>query len=613
MLYTIAVKNPFRYVPVLGKILSLLKGINIPPIYLAIPLFLSLLSAMFEGMSLGLLIPILQGFLNHDFSFITLIPGLKYVIALLPPQILQDDRMLFGILLSIFVTAVLLKNVLRYLSIVSTAYFNSRTLHYLRKTIFSRYLRFGKLYFDSTNVGHNSTVLMQFPEMALWPLQTVSVFVNNILSLIVYLIIMSIISWKLTAFALPMFAILHFSVRHVIREIGRISKAITTQGSALGKKTVEILSTIPLVKAYSAEHQEVARFSRISDNKSQLDFRASRLREIVPPFNEMITLLAVIILFLGMFYFSVHEKTSSSLSFLVYFYLVLNTSNKFGSLMNFRGTLANATGPVDELINVFRDDDKFFFPEGKRTFHQLKQGIELRHLSFHYPNRGEVLTDISFTIPQGKMVAIVGPTGSGKSTLIHLIMRFYDCSPGTLFLDGTDIRSFTFSSLHAHMALVSQETLLLHDTLRYNITYGLDQVSEEALNRAIEQARLTDFVAQLPQGVDTLIGDRGIKLSGGEKQRVSIARALLKQADILILDEATSALDSHTEKMIQEAIDCAIRDRTSIVIAHRLSTIRHADKIVVLEQGRIIEEGTLQELLERKQAFFRLWEDQKFL
>ena len=261
---------------------------------------------------------------------------------------------------------------------------------------------------------------------------------------------------------------------------------------------------------------------------------------------------------------------------------------------------------------LFDDTDKYYVKGGTVRFDGLKSGISCKNLSFSYDDEKDVLHNVSFEIPKGSMTAVVGPTGSGKSTLINLLMRFYDCPEGSLFLDGTDIRSFSLDHYLKHIASVSQETLLLHDTLRYNITYGLNTISDHDLMQVIERARLSDFIASLPKGLDTLIGDRGVRLSGGEKQRVSIARALLKGAEILILDEATSSLDSHTEKLIQEAIDEAVKDRTSIVIAHRLSTIQHADQILVLENSRLVEAGTLDALLQKKGKFSQLWEEQKF-
>ncbi|MDP7069552.1 MAG: ATP-binding cassette domain-containing protein, partial [Candidatus Peribacteraceae bacterium] len=249
---------------------------------------------------------------------------------------------------------------------------------------------------------------------------------------------------------------------------------------------------------------------------------------------------------------------------------------------------------------------------GDKEFSGLSDELRFKNLTFSYSDDRTILSDVSFVMPKGKMTAIVGPTGAGKSTLISLLMRYYECPEASIFLDKEDIREFTLDSYLKRTALVSQETLLLHESLRNNIAYGLNDVSEDDLQNAIKSARLDDFIASLPKGLDTLIGDRGVKLSGGEKQRVSIARALLKGADILILDEATSSLDSKTEHLIQEAIDEAVQGRTSIVIAHRLSTIKHADKIVVIEEGQCKEEGTLDDLLAKKGVFFGLWEQQRF-
>ncbi len=346
---------------------------------------------------------------------------------------------------------------------------------------------------------------------------------------------------------------------------------------------------------------------------ARFDFRARVFQELLLPLQEIITMLVATAIFIGSLTFFGREQIASAPALLVYFYVVINASGKFGVLSGLRGRLAAASGPLDAVLEIFDEKGKFFVRGGTKTFSGLQKAIELRHLTFSYLSGHDVLHDVSTTMWRGQMTALVGPTGAGKSTLIHLLMRYYDCTPGTIFLDGTDIREFALDSFLDHVALVSQETLLLHESLRNNIVYGLKrEIAEGELRRVLDQSRLTDFVARLPQGLETLVGDRGVKLSGGEKQRVSIARALLKGASILILDEATSSLDSQTEKLIQEAISEAVRGRTSIVIAHRLSTIRNADKIVVLDEGRRVEEGTPEELLEKRGLFFALWEEQKF-
>lgn len=560
---------------------------------------------------MGLLIPILTGFLQKSFAFVPQTPILGPLLRFFPPYILANDRFVFGLFLCGFIGVYILKNTLRFLSIVSMAYFAERAVHHHRKALFTKYLGFGKLFFDTTNIGHHAIVLQEFSRNALYPLTSLDKFINSLFALTVYLVVMLMISWKLTLVVLPLFAILHVVIQAMIVRIKRRSYAIVDRGSALNKKSVEILSTMPLVKAYRAEALEQKRYTEISDAKARLDFQLNTLLASILPLQEIITVLVAASVFLGTLTIFGREAVASESALLVYFYIIVNATSKFGTLSGYRGSLASVTGPLDAVLAVFDDEGKFCVQGGAEKFTGIRSGIECRNLTFSYVDR-DVLKRVSFTIHKGKMTAIVGPTGSGKSTLISLLMRYYDCPPGAIFLDQRDIRSFTLDSYLAKTAIVSQETLLLHDSLRNNILYGLSDVSEEALQDTVRRARLKDFIALLPQGLDTLIGDRGVKLSGGEKQRVSIARALLKGADILILDEATSSLDSQTEKLIQEAIDEAIAGRTAIVIAHRLSTIRHANHIVVLKDGEVAEEGTLQELLERKGVFFQLWEEQKF-
>lgn len=596
----------------MGKTFSLLRKIRIHPAYLLIPLFFTLLAAAFEGIGMGLLVPMLNGFLNKSFSFATSTPVLGKAVRLLPQSFLANDRMLFVVFLGGFIAVYITKNILRFLANATMGYFSERCLHHLRKALFAKYLSFGKLFFDQTNVGHHSTLLLNFSQNALYPLSALDGFVGAFLSLVVYLAVLVGISWKLTLVALPLFVILHLAIKFTITRIKRLSRSIAEQGSALGKKSIEILSTIPLVKSYQTERREQEHYTRISDQKAVYDFRVRLLLGMILPIQEIVTLLVVSIIMFGSLYLFGREQIASAPALLVYFYIIMNASSKFGTVSGFRGVIANASGPLDAVLEVFDENGKYFVRGGDTVFMGLKRAITFKDLTFSYLPEREVLHGITFTIEKGKMTAIVGPTGGGKSTLISLLMRYYDCPSATLFVDGTDIREFTLDSYLDRVALVSQETLLINDSLRSNITYGLKDISETELNDVLRRSRLEDFIRKLPKGVDTLIGDRGVRLSGGEKQRVSIARALLKNAEILILDEATSSLDSRTESLIQEAIDDAVAGRTSIVIAHRLSTIKHADKIVVIEEGRVSEAGTLDELLAAKGAFFALWEQQKF-
>jgi ABC-type multidrug transport system fused ATPase/permease subunit len=597
----------------IGKFLFLLRAIHMRPVYMLIPISIGIVASAFEGAGVGLLVPILNGFVHKSFAFITDAPIIGPLAKKLPPEILQNDRLVFGVLLGAFVTIYLLKNILKYISTMCMTYFAIRSMHHLRKTLFSKYLSFGKFFFDTTNIGHHATLLLDFTKVAMNPILHLDRQMNALFSVCVYFVVMLFISWKLTLIALPLFFVLHFAIRSLVTHIKSFSRSITAKGSELGKKSIEILSTIPLVKSYHTETDEQRQYTEISNEMAKLDFRARKFQELLLPLQEMITLLVATSIFIICLAFFGRDQIASAPALVVYFYIIINAASKFGVISNLRGAIAAATGPLDAVLEVFNDDGKFFVRGGADAFAGLKNEIECRNLSFSYLAERQVLRDVSFTVKKGEMTAIVGPTGAGKSTIIHLLMRYYDCPPGSILLDGVDVRNFTLASYLEKVALVSQETLLLHASLRDNIAYGLKRdVSDEEIRVVIEQSRLTSFIEKLPLGLETLIGDRGVRLSGGEKQRVSIARALLKGAEILILDEATSSLDSQTEKLIQEAIDEAIQGRTAIVIAHRLSTIRNADKIVVLEEGRKTEEGTLEELLELRGTFFNLWSEQKF-
>jgi len=268
---------------------------------------------------------------------------------------------------------------------------------------------------------------------------------------------------------------------------------------------------------------------------------------------------------------------------------------------------------LEDLENLFLNEEKFLIPQGTKKFEGVQKEIRFDRVSFEYPGRQPALKQVSFSMKKGQVTALVGPTGSGKTTLAHLLMRFYDCPPGTILVDEEDLRQFDLKSFHKKVAFISQELFLFNDTIRFNLNYGLEEpATEKDMNEALRQARLDLFVERLPQQMDTTLGDRGLRLSGGEKQRLSIARALLRKADILIFDEATSSLDSETEQLIQEAIRETVRGKTTLVVAHRFSTIRDAQHIVVLDKGSVVQTGTLEDLLKTSGVFSTLWKAQSF-
>jgi subfamily B ATP-binding cassette protein MsbA len=343
------------------------------------------------------------------------------------------------------------------------------------------------------------------------------------------------------------------------------------------------------------------------------NFRITALQGLLAPVQEIITLVALLAMIAFLAFYVADRRPAELAVFLVFFFAARAAMPMFTGLQTARAAIAAKKPRIAALTRLLDDGDKFSVADGSVDFTGLQRSIVVRDLHFGYADDRPVLKGVNATFKQGEMTAIVGPTGAGKSTLIHLLMGFYAAPPGSISLDGRDLRSLRIASLRRRIALVSQDAFLFNDTLRANLLVGCEEPpAPPELAEMLARARLADFVASLSRGLDTRIGDRGVQLSGGEKQRVAICRALLQRAEILILDEATSALDSETERLLQEAIDAAVAQRTAIVIAHRLSTIRQADRILVLEDGRVTEEGDLDSLLGRNGRFAALWRAQGF-
>lgn len=598
--------NPSLVWRFLGKV-------RVNPLSLLIPAVLGFAAAFFEGISLGLLIPTIKGIIEGNPGFVRETPILKTFVFFLPQEFERRNSPIFVLLIGLIFLAAVAKNVLQYLSALGVSYQVNRFANQLRKLIYERYLSYGKLFFDNHNAGHLHQILTGHTTMIAQQFQVLNSSLYSFFTLIAYLVIMFSISRPLTLLVIVLSPALQGSVNWLIRKIRKTSEVYAASSSGLARSISNVLTCIPLMKAYSHEAEEGKWFAQASDQVEKFQFSMDKKNMLISPIHEII-LLSMVLLFVGLIaFFFVYEKSGEIAGYMVFFVILRRSMTTLGVFSQVRSSVAVVQGPAMEIMKIFEEGEKYSVSDGHKEFPGLKREIHFHHLSFSYPRGVEALRDVTFAIEKGKTTAIVGPSGAGKTTLINLVMRFYDNPPGTALIDGEDIRNFTLKSLRSKMALVSQETLLFNATFRENLVYGLDgKVTEEALEAAVRSARLHDLVAKLLQGYDTEIGDRGVKLSGGEKQRLSIARAILKKAEILILDEATSALDTRTEMLIQEAIDDAIRGRTAIVIAHRFSTIKHADKIVVLEEGRFVESGSLDELLEKKGRFFQYWEAQKF-
>ena len=370
----------------------------------------------------------------------------------------------------------------------------------------------------------------------------------------------------------------------------------------------EALANQTIVKAYRAEPREKSRFAKYAKLIASANLRSAKISATSPPVIEIIGIVAIVILF----YFGLREITSGRMAaaqFFAFLLLLFRSYDPMRKISRQHNQITQAFAAAKDVWDILDEDNALPEKSGSIKLEPLQQKIELKNVSFNYDaDEKSVIRNLSLIVPKGEMVALVGESGGGKSSLIKLVQRLHDPTGGAIFWDETDLRDAKISSLKKHIALVTQETVLFNDSIRYNISYGKPDASDAEIADAARVAFAHDFIEELPNGYDTIVGERGIFLSGGQRQRIAIARAVLVNAPVLILDEATSALDAESERLVQKALANLMRNKTSIVIAHRLSTVRKADKIVVMERGKIIETGTHKELLENGGVYKKLYE-----
>ncbi len=428
------------------------------------------------------------------------------------------------------------------------------------------------------------------------------------ITLIAFLAASFYYSWRLTLGSLAIAPIVAFLTARFGTALRNLAHESFEGNKQLTDTAQEALANQNIVKAYRAEPREIQRFSTVAKSIVRANLRTARIVGFAPPTIEMIGVIFVALLL----YFGQREISAARMApaqFLTFLFFLFRSYDPMRKLSRLHNSMEQTLAAAHDIWGVLDENCEITEKRDADRLAPLQNKIEVRAASFGYANEArQVLKDINLEIPAGSMVALVGESGGGKSTLTKLLPRFHDPTTGKILWDGTDLRDATIASLRSQIGLVTQETVLFNDTVRHNISYGRPEATAEQIEEAARIAFAHEFIAELPNGYETIVGERGIFLSGGQRQRLAIARAILVDAPVLILDEATSALDAESERLVQRAIANLVRNRTTVVIAHRLSTIRRADKIVVMEAGKIIESGTHTELLARGGQYRRLYE-----
>ena len=591
-------------------------------------LFFSILSVLFGIVNYALLAPVLTvlfeadevplglpkpefelsiGYFEDIFSYY-----LSHVISL------AGGSLMAGLVFVcvVFIVASLFSNLMRFLSQRILVDMRTRMMKDLRTDLFRKIDSLNVGYFNTRKKGDIlSSISNDVNEVENTVTSSFHVIFRDPLLVIGFLVMLFYMSWKLTIIsliALPLSAIVISKLTKRLR-----SGAVQTQ-QIIGNILSAFDETITggrIIKAFNAGKYVEGNFEKLNESHRRLCRSIFNRQELASPMSEFlgVTVAMLVLFFAGWLKIEGGDEAlgMSWQSFIVYIAFYWRVLEPAKLISKAYSMILKGLVSADRIFAILDVDNPVKDPASPKPLDDFKSGIEFRNVTFSYGDR-TIINNVSLEIPKGKMIALVGPSGAGKTTLADLIARFYDVQQGSIMLDGNDIRDYRQDDLHKLMGIVTQESILFNDTVYNNIKFGVEDATYEDVLNAAKIANAHEFIERLPMGYETNIGDRGAKLSGGQRQRIAIARAVLKNPPIMILDEATSALDTESERLVQDALTHLMKNRTSVVIAHRLSTIQYADKIVVLQDGEIVEEGTHNELIAKKSVYSHLCELQTF-
>jgi subfamily B ATP-binding cassette protein MsbA len=509
----------------------------------------------------------------------------------------------------VLLVALVLKNACEYFAAYVSVMIQENVVRDLRVRLFTHLQTLPLGFFQRTRVGQVvARVITDADQVKTAVSAALFSLLQNSLMIVVYLAIMLGLSPRLTLVALAFAPILLFVIRPLVRRLRRRARELAAERGELTAHVSELVASIRLVRAYVAEAFETGRFRERAGQYRKRVLRAQRFSSLTSPVSEVFGgVMIVAILWYGTLLALSATRGLGPEELITFLIVALRLNSPIKSISNYPAIMAGAVAAAERVEEVLAQAPEEPDPPDAQPA-RFRERIEYRGVSFAYGHDAAVLRDVDLDVRRGEVLAIVGPSGAGKTTLVDLLPRFYEPTSGEILFDDVPIRRFSRASLRALMGIVSQETILLNDTVLANIAYGKRDCTLEQVQAAARAANAAEFIDRLPEGYRTVLGERGTRLSGGQRQRIAIARALLRDPPILILDEATSALDTESERLVQEAIDRLMQHRTVFVIAHRLATVQHADRIVVLAEGRIVERGSHDELLGRNGMYRRLYD-----